>query len=114
MDFMIEHNQWIVGTPDDCIAGIERLQEISGRIRQLHDSGGDWAPREKILHSYELLARYVMPHFQGSLVGIRPPTDGRRTGGKRCRRTGLPGCGGPPTPITPTGNNSRRTFGETP
>ena len=31
----------------------------------------DWAPREKILHSYELLARYVMPHFQGSLVGIQ-------------------------------------------
>jgi limonene 1,2-monooxygenase len=24
----------------------------------------DWAPREKMLKSYELLARYVMPHFQ--------------------------------------------------
>ena len=31
----------------------------------------DWAPREKILHSYELLARYVMPRFQGSLTGIQ-------------------------------------------
>ncbi|GIS82397.1 MAG: hypothetical protein CM1200mP15_10290 [Dehalococcoidia bacterium] len=31
----------------------------------------DWAPREKILKSYELLARYVMPQFQGSLVGIQ-------------------------------------------
>ena len=28
----------------------------------------DWAPREKLLKSYELLARYVMPHFQGSVV----------------------------------------------
>ena len=23
------------------------------------------------MHSYELLARYVMPHFQGSLVNLR-------------------------------------------
>ena len=30
----------------------------------------DWAPRDKIMRSYELLARYVMPQFQGSLVGI--------------------------------------------
>ncbi len=29
VDYMVEHNQWIVGTPDDCIAGIERLQEAS-------------------------------------------------------------------------------------
>jgi limonene 1,2-monooxygenase len=28
----------------------------------------DWAPRENILHSFELLARYVMPHFQGSTL----------------------------------------------
>ena len=31
----------------------------------------DWAPREKMLHSYELLARYVMPQFQGSVVGTQ-------------------------------------------
>jgi limonene 1,2-monooxygenase len=30
----------------------------------------DWAPRDKIHRSYELLARYVMPQFQGSLTGI--------------------------------------------
>ena len=30
----------------------------------------DWAPRESILHSYELLARYVMPQFQGSVAGM--------------------------------------------
>jgi limonene 1,2-monooxygenase len=26
----------------------------------------DWATREQMLHSYELMARYVMPHFQGT------------------------------------------------
>ena len=30
----------------------------------------EWANREATLKSYELLARYVMPRFQGSLVGI--------------------------------------------
>ncbi len=30
VDYMVEHNQWIVGTPDDCMAGIARLQEASG------------------------------------------------------------------------------------
>ena len=28
----------------------------------------DWAPREKILRSYELMARYVMPQFQGTVA----------------------------------------------
>ena len=30
----------------------------------------DWAPRDKLHRSYELMARYVMPQFQGSLTGI--------------------------------------------
>ena len=70
VDFMSENNQWIVGTPDDCIAGIERLLEASGGFGGLLIRVEDWAPRDKILRSYELLARYVMPKFQGSLVGI--------------------------------------------
>ena len=70
VDYMVDHNQWIVGTPDDCIAGIKRLQEISGGFGNFMVRAEDWAPREKNLRSYELLARYVMPHFQGSLVGI--------------------------------------------
>ena len=70
VDYMVEHNQWIVGTPEDCIAGIERLQEMSGGFGKFMVRVEDWAPREKILHSYELLARYVMPHFQGTLTGI--------------------------------------------
>jgi limonene 1,2-monooxygenase len=70
VDFMVERNQWIVGTPDDCIAGINRLLEASGGFGGLLIRVEDWAPRDKIHRSYELLARYVMPQFQGSLVGI--------------------------------------------
>lgn len=70
VDFMVERNQWIVGTPDDCVAGINRLLEASGGFGGLLIRVEDWAPRDKIHRSYELLARYVMPQFQGSLVGI--------------------------------------------
>ena len=65
VDYMVDHNQWIVGTPDDCIAGIERLQEITGGFGKFMIRVEDWAPRDKIHRSYELLARYVMPHFRG-------------------------------------------------
>jgi limonene 1,2-monooxygenase len=70
VDFMVEHNQWIVGTPEDCIAGIERLQEASGGFGGFMIRVDDYVQRETRLRSYELFARYVMPQFQGSLGGI--------------------------------------------
>jgi limonene 1,2-monooxygenase len=30
----------------------------------------EWADREATLHSYELFAREVMPHFQGSIPSL--------------------------------------------
>ena len=30
----------------------------------------EWGTREQVLHSYELLARYVMPHFQGTMESL--------------------------------------------
>lgn len=70
IDQMVEAGSWIVGTPDDCIAAIEALVERSGGFGGLLVWGNEWAPREKVLRSYELLARHVMPRFQGSLAGI--------------------------------------------
>ena len=72
---MVDHNQWIVGTPDDCIAGIERLQELSGGFGGFMVMVQDWAPRDTVLRSYELLARYVMPHFQGTVAGLAASRD---------------------------------------
>jgi limonene 1,2-monooxygenase len=68
IDFMADAGYWIVGTPDDCIEGIKRLDEQSGGYGGFMVQTVDWAPRDKMLHSYELLARYVMPHFQGSVL----------------------------------------------
>lgn len=68
IDFMADAGYWIVGTPDDCIEGIKRLDERSGGYGGFLVQTIDWAPREKMLHSYELLARYVMPQFQGTVA----------------------------------------------
>ncbi len=70
IDQNVDAGSWVVGTPDDCIAAIRRLQERSGGFGGFLLQANDWAPREKALHSYELLARYVMPHFQGTLAGL--------------------------------------------
>ncbi len=67
---MVEAGSWVVGTPDDAIAAIERLVERSGGFGGLMCWANEWAPREKVHRSYELLARHVIPHFQGSLAGI--------------------------------------------
>jgi limonene 1,2-monooxygenase len=67
---MVDSGAWIVGTPEDCIAGLERLDELSGGYGGLLLLAHEWASRERILKSYELLARYVMPRFQDSLTGL--------------------------------------------
>ncbi len=66
VDNMAESGSWIVGTPEDCIEAINTLQESSGGFGGFLVQTIDWAPRDKMLRSYELLARYVMPAFQGS------------------------------------------------
>ena len=68
VDYMAESGSWIVGTPDDCIEGINRLAEQSGGFGGFLVQTIDWAPRDKMLKSFELLARYVMPQFQGSVA----------------------------------------------
>ena len=50
---------------------IYRVEQQGGGFGGLLVQTIDWAPRDKMLHSYELLARYVMPHFQGSIKSIK-------------------------------------------
>ena len=68
VDAMAESGAWVIGTPDDCIESIKRLEERSGGFGAFMVQAIDWAPREQMLHSYELMARYVMPAFQGSTL----------------------------------------------
>ena len=73
----------LVGSPETVIRGIERLQGYSGGgfggvLFRAHE----WATRELTLRSYELFARYVMPHFQGSLVTVRDSNEWARSNRK--------------------------------
>ncbi len=60
----------IIGTPDDAVAAINRLQEVSGGFGCLLGLAHEWANREKTLRSYELMARYVMPQVQDTTTWI--------------------------------------------
>ena len=68
---MVARNSWCIGTPDDLIMLIRDLQERSGGFGGFMVQPVDWTTREQSLRSHELLARYVMPVFQGSLDGLR-------------------------------------------
>jgi limonene 1,2-monooxygenase len=54
----------VIGTPDDAIAAIERLQKQTGGFGCFMLLGHDWANSRATADSFELVARYVMPHFQ--------------------------------------------------
>ena len=71
IDAMVERGSWCVGTPDDLVTAIKRLDEESGGFGAFLIQGTEWGTREQVLHSYELIARYVMPHFQGSLANLQ-------------------------------------------
>jgi limonene 1,2-monooxygenase len=65
----------IFGTPDDALEKLARLQERSGGFGTVLCFAHDWAPVDKQLKSYDLLARYVMPHVQGLIKPIKASAD---------------------------------------
>jgi limonene 1,2-monooxygenase len=67
---MVDDGVWCIGTPDDLTEAILALDEESGGFGQLILLATEVGTREQVLHSYELLARYVMPKFQGSLDSL--------------------------------------------
>jgi len=70
VETLAESGSWIVGTPDDCAAAIDRLDSLSGGFGGLLVMVQDWATREQQRRSLELLARYVMPRYTGALAGV--------------------------------------------
>jgi limonene 1,2-monooxygenase len=61
----------VIGTPDDLVAAIRRLQEISGGFGTVIGFAHDWANRENTLRSWDLVARHVIPEVNGLLEGYR-------------------------------------------
>jgi limonene 1,2-monooxygenase len=75
LDYCDQTGFAVIGTPDDAIRQLERLEEQSGGFGTFLVFGHEWADREATFKSHELLARYVMPHFQGQLDPIRASYD---------------------------------------
>ena len=66
IDALIDAKIAVIGTPDDLIGQIERLDEQCGGFGVFLDMAHNWADFEQTKRSYELIARYVMPRFQAS------------------------------------------------
>jgi len=65
----------VVGTPEMARAQIARLVEQSGGFGTFLLMAHEWADRQATLHSYELFAREVAPHFQGTLASLEGSRD---------------------------------------
>ncbi|MET9504265.1 LLM class flavin-dependent oxidoreductase [Streptomyces sp. NPDC006622] len=63
----VEAGGALVGSVDDVVAGIQRLQESTGGFGNLLVYVPDWCSWEKTDRSMQLLARYVAPHFTGTI-----------------------------------------------
>jgi len=55
----------VIGTPDDLIAAIRNLQDVTGGFGVVLGFAHDWANREATFRSWELCARYVIPAING-------------------------------------------------
>ena len=65
IDALIESRIAVIGTPDDLAAQIERLERQAGGFGVFLDMAHNWADFAATRRSYELIARYVMPRFDG-------------------------------------------------
>lgn len=65
-DVLTYSGRAVIGTPDDAIAMIERLQAKQGDFGVILFQAHNWADWEETKKSYELYARFVMPHFAGT------------------------------------------------
>ena len=65
VDHMISTGFAVIGTPDDFVAQIERLEAQSGGFGCFLVMDHHWADRLETMRSYELIARYAIPKING-------------------------------------------------
>jgi len=61
---MVDTGLAVIGTPEDAVKRIQQLVDESGGFGAFLLMDHNWAPWEAKKRSYELIARYVAPHFQ--------------------------------------------------
>jgi limonene 1,2-monooxygenase len=65
----------VVGTPDDLIAAIRNLQQVTGGFGVVLGFAHDWANSEATRRSWDLVARYVIPELNGSVRPMQASAD---------------------------------------
>ena len=65
----------VVGTPDQLVAMVRNLQQVTGGFGTVLGFVHDWANREATLRSWELFARYVVPELNGYTVNQKISAD---------------------------------------
>lgn len=66
-EYLLENKMACIGTPDDAIEYIENLLEGAGGFGHFLELAHNWADFAQTKRHYELMARYVRPHFQHTL-----------------------------------------------
>ena len=61
----------VIGTPDDLVARIRDMVELTGGFGCVIGFAHDWANRENTRRSWDLVARYVIPEVNGLTQGLR-------------------------------------------
>jgi limonene 1,2-monooxygenase len=64
-EVLVETKRVVIGTPADAIELVDRLRAKQGDFGCVLQLAHNWADWEATKKSYELYARYVVPHFRG-------------------------------------------------
>ncbi len=67
----MESTATVVGTPDDLVAAIRQMREITGGFGTVIGFAHDWANPEATRRSWDMVGRYVVPEVNGMLDGYR-------------------------------------------
>ncbi|MCB0997798.1 MAG: LLM class flavin-dependent oxidoreductase [Acidimicrobiales bacterium] len=65
----------VVGTPDDLVAAIRNLLDVTGGFGVVLGFAHDWANFENTKRSWDLVARYVVPELNGYFRGLQASAD---------------------------------------
>jgi limonene 1,2-monooxygenase len=60
-----------IGTPDDLVARIKSVLDLSGGFGTVVGFVHDWANPENTMRSWDMVARYVVPEINGYVAGLR-------------------------------------------
>ena len=74
-----------IGTPDDLVAKIKYVLEVSGGFGTVVGFVHDWANPENTFRSWDLVARYVVPEINGYLDGLAAVAEVRYREPRRLR-----------------------------